>query len=275
MHRPHHPLVPALAAAVLFGCPAPGPEAVVFEVTAETSADFGSVVVNGQSAELTFTVKNTGGGRSGAITTTTEGIAAAAFRVTTDGCSGTSLEVGATCSVGVTMSPRSAGAKTAELTARDSRGYGQVAITGAAVTRALLQVTPASFAFGTVATGGSSPDATFTITNAGTEVSGGLGVTLGGAQANQFTKPADTCDGETLAAGATCTIKVRFAPSAVGAATGAVTVTGAPGGTVVIPVGGTGDPVAGSAPAPVDAWNKVFGTFTDNCGGHELYCLQE
>lgn len=240
MHRHVLLFVSALAAAALLGCPAPGPESVVFEVTADTSADFGSVVVNGQSAELTFTVKNTGGGRSDTITMTTEGIAAAAFRVTTDGCSGTMLEAGATCSVGVTLSPRNAGAKTAELTARDSRGNGQATLTGTAVTRALLQVSPSSFAFGTVASGGSSTDATFTITNAGSEVTGDLGVTLGGAQANQFTKPTDTCDGKTLAAGATCTIKVRFAPSAVGAATAAVTVTGAPGGTVVIPVGGTG-----------------------------------
>src|SRR3954447_9561 len=133
MHRHVLLFVSALAAAALLGCPPPGPESVVFEVTADSSANFGSVPVNGQSQELTFTVKNTGGGRSDTIAMTTEGIAAAAFRVTTDGCSGTSLEAGATCQVGVTMSPRNAGTKTALLTARDSRGNGQISITGAAV----------------------------------------------------------------------------------------------------------------------------------------------
>ena len=240
MHRHVLLFVSALAAAALLGCPAPGPESVVFEVTADSSSDFGSVVLNAPSQELTFTVKNSGGGKSDVIAMTTEGIAAAAFRVTTDNCSGTQLEAGGTCSVGVTMTPRSAGAKTAQLTARDSRGSGQLAIRGAGVTRALLQVSPTSSAFGTVATGGTSTDATFTVTNTGSQATGALAVTLGGAQANQFTKPTDTCDTKTLAAGATCTIKVRFAPSAVGAATAAVTVTGTPGGTVTIPVGGTG-----------------------------------
>jgi len=250
MHRHVLLLVSALAAAALLGCPAPGPESVVFEVTADSSSDFGSVVLNGLSQELSFTVKNTGGGKSDVITMTTEGIAAAAFRVTTDGCSGTQLESGATCSVGVTMTPRTAGPKTAELTARDSRGSGQLSISGTGATRAVLQASPTSNAFGTVATGGSSTDATFTITNTGTETTGALAVALGGAQANQFTKPTDTCDTKTLAAGATCTIKVRFAPSAVGAATAAVTVTGTPGGTVTIPVGGTGGTPASLMIAP-------------------------
>jgi len=257
MHRHVLLFVSALAAAALLGCPAPGPEAVVFDVTADSANNFGSVVVNGQSQELTFTVKNTGGGRSGTIAMSTDGTAAAAFRVTTDGCSGTELENGATCSVGVTMAPRSAGTKLANLTARDNRGSGSIGLSGTAATRALLQVAPASFAFGTVATGGSSPDATFTITNTGTETTGALAVTLGGAQVNQFTKPTDTCDTKTLAAAATCTVKVRFAPSAVGAATAAVTVTGAPGGTVVIPVGGSGGTPASLM---IAAANKDYGT---------------
>jgi hypothetical protein len=239
MHRHALPFVSALAAGAFLGCPAPGTEAVVFEVSADAVSDFGPVRVDGQSAELTFTVKNTGGGRSDTITMTTEGIAAAAFRVTTDGCSGTKLESGATCSVGVTMIPRSAGRKEALLTARDSRGNGQLDVTGTAVTPALAQASPTSAGFGTVATGGTSADATFTITNAGTETTGTLSVVLGGPQANQFTKPTDTCDGQTLAGGGTCTIKVRFAPSAVGAANAVVIVTGTPGG-LTIPVGGTG-----------------------------------
>src|SRR4051812_17451530 len=99
MHRHVLLFVPALAAALLLGCPGPGPEAVVFEVTANASSDFGPVLVGADSSEQTFTVKNQIGGKSGRLAITIEGAAPGAFRVTTDGCSGSTLDAGGTCSV--------------------------------------------------------------------------------------------------------------------------------------------------------------------------------
>ncbi|HEY8212197.1 MAG TPA: choice-of-anchor D domain-containing protein [Myxococcaceae bacterium] len=257
MHRHVLLFVSALAAAALLGCPGPGPEEIVFEVTPDTLSDFGPVLIGVQSAELTFTVKNQIGGKSGPLTISIEGPAAGAFRVTTDGCSGDTLEAGATCPVGVTMSPLGAGTKSASLVVRDSHGVGKGGILGTATTRALLQASPASAGFGLVPTGGTSTAATLTITNGGTQPTGTLAVSLGGAGANQFTKPSDLCDGLTLAAGASCVIQVRFAPSGLGAQGAAVTITGTPGGTVTIPLGGTGGTPAALAINPT---SKDFGT---------------
>jgi hypothetical protein len=88
MHRHVLLFVSALAAATLLGCPEPDPDAVAFQVTADTGADFGSVLVGTQSRK-TFTVTNVIGGTSGKLVITLEGGAAAAFRLGTDGCSGT------------------------------------------------------------------------------------------------------------------------------------------------------------------------------------------
>jgi len=250
MHRHVLLAIPALAAAALAGCNCAGPEATAFEITANTASDFGTAVVGAESAELTFTVKNITGGRSGTIDMVLEGMDGAAYRLSSGNCSGEALEPGATCAVGVVLAPQSPGPKPALLVARASNGKGQLAIAGQGLTRALLQASPASNNFGTVPTAGSSPDATFTITNAGTQASGTLSVSLGGAGANQFTKPGDACDGQALAGGGTCTINVRFAPSGLGAQNATVTVTATPGGAVTIPVAGTGGSPAALAVNP-------------------------
>ncbi|HVE82558.1 MAG TPA: choice-of-anchor D domain-containing protein [Myxococcales bacterium] len=257
MHRHVLLFVSALAAAALLGCPGGGPAPTVFELAAQTASDFGTVVVGDQGPELTFTVTNNQGSRSGTITFALEGADGAAYRLSNDACSFSELEPHASCTVGVIFAPLSAGTKTANLVARASTGRGQVALTGKGVTRALLQASPASVNFGTIPTGGNSTDATFTVTNAGGQVTGALAVALGGAGAAQFTKPADACNGATLAAGATCTIRVRFAPSSLGAAGAAVTVTGDPGGTLTIPVAGTG---GSPATLVINPTSKDYGT---------------
>jgi hypothetical protein len=66
-----------------------------------------------------------------------------------------------------------------------------------------------------------SANQTLTVTNSGAVNLAGIGVTL----AAPFSRNGGTC-GTTLNAGASCTILIRFAPTATGAATGSVTITG-------------------------------------------------
>ena len=104
--------------------------------------------------------------------------------------------------------------------------------------------------------GGSSPgsDVVLGITNTGGQASGAMAVSLTGDAAN-FSKTADTCDGQILAAGDTCSITVQPVATADGSYTGTLQVAGTPGGTVSQALSGTAsgfvlpDPCAGSPAA--------------------------
>jgi hypothetical protein len=76
--------------------------------------DYGQVAA-GQTASHTFTLANTGGQATGALTDTLTGVAA--FTVTGDTCTGISLAAGGTCTVTVRFAPASMATDTATLTA--------------------------------------------------------------------------------------------------------------------------------------------------------------
>jgi len=89
-------------------------------------------------------------------------------------------------------------------------------------------------------TGGSSPGANvvFTISNTGELASGAMTVSLTGDTGN-FSKTADTCNGQTLAASATCSITIQPVATENGSYTGTLQVSGTPGGTVSQALSGT------------------------------------
>ena len=105
---------------------------------------------------------------------------------------------------------------------------------------AVLEIDPTSKAFGSLATGSASAGETFTVTNTGGSSSGTLQSFLSGTNPGQFHMSADTCDGVTLAPAATCTVQVAFQPTATGAKTASLKVSGAPGGTATASLTGTG-----------------------------------
>jgi hypothetical protein len=83
-----------------------------------------------------------------------------------------------------------------------------------------LSFTPAPFDYGQVGTG-QAISKTFTLANSGGSATGVLTGTVTGAAA--FTITGDTCTGISLAAGGTCTVTVRFAPSSMAAGTATLT----------------------------------------------------
>jgi hypothetical protein len=98
-----------------------------------------------------------------------------------------------------------------------------------------LHVNPASLSFGDVASGSTSGAQTVTISNPGTSAAPVSSVSVTGpfSQTN-------TC-GSSIAAGGSCTVSVKFAPTGGGALSGTLTVaTSAPGGNVTVPLSGTG-----------------------------------
>jgi hypothetical protein len=112
---------------------------------------------------------------------------------------------------------------------------------------AALATDATGFAFGDQVIGGSSAEQTATYTSVGNADATIASVGFGLSDADQFTVSADTCSGQTLTPGATCSVSVRFAPTRLGpgmVAALAVAYQGGHGGVRVVV---TGNPVLGLA----------------------------
>jgi hypothetical protein len=183
---------------------------------------------------------------------------------------GASIAAGASCTVSVTFTPSTASAESATLvitvTIKDGglsssqlfkvslSGTGSASVPG-------VGLSPASLTFGGQLLTTTSTAQTVTLTNTGTgaltvnsiAASGDFAETSAGTSACPVS-PA------TLAAGANCTISVTFAPTAVGARTGTLTITDNAGGSPhTVPLSGTGWNFTLTAPMSVSvkAGNSV------------------
>ena len=203
------------------------------------SHTYGSVTIGASSVSQTYTVTNTGQGASGPVSVSISGPDAGDFTENSTTC-GTPVAAGSSCTVSVTFTPTATGAHTATLTATASPG-GSVtaALSGGGAARALLAISPPSFDYGQVVPGTPAAAKTYTVTNNGLAPSGTLTVALGGTNAGDFVLDSTTC-GAKLAAGASCTVQVHFAPAVTGAADATLSVTASPGGTATAGLAGTG-----------------------------------
>jgi len=215
---------------------APPPPAVL-TITPLTQP-FGSQAQGTTSGAKTFTITNTGGSESGAITPVITGTNSADFAAT-NGC--TTLIPAGTCIISVTFTPSSPGGKTANLVVSASPGGSVMAtMDGSGTAVGDLTLSPGSHSFTPTVVGTTSalPDKTFTITNPSGTASGPLTVTATG-DSSEFTKVSDNCNGMAVAAAGTCTIVVRFAPLSAGPKVAGYTIVGNPGGTLTAAVTGT------------------------------------
>ncbi len=215
---------------------APPPKPAVLSM-APAMNDFGSVLITQTSSAATFTVSNSGEATSGMITPVITGTNAADFTAT-NGC--TTLAGGGTCIVTVTFHPTTAGTKSASLAVSGSPG-GTVmaALLGVGNTPGTLTISPSSLSFTSVVAGATGTQQTFTVTNTGGVATTVLTTTKAGSDPGEFTKVMDTCNGQTLAAAATCTVAVNFAPSTAGAKAASFIVAASTGGSVTGAVTGT------------------------------------
>ena len=145
------------------------------------------------------------------------------------------------------------------------------AIETASVLNRSASVTPGSLSFGTWVTGSNSTTQNVTVTNTGNVALNGGSFTLVGAfsrvTTGAFPGNAPNCTG-TLATGASCTVKVRFSPTAATAFNGSLTVayTGATVTPASVTLTGTGAvTLAFSGPTPslvTGGTNAHSGTIT-------------
>ena len=145
------------------------------------------------------------------------------FAISANTC-GASLNTGSSCSVSVTFSPKAVGTRNATLVFTDNSFNGSpqmVTLTGLGTA---LSLTPASQDFGSVAVGTSGPTLPFTLKNYGSAAVSISSVAITGTNAGDFLLISNTC-GNSLAGGATCTVRVKLYPLASGPRSAALTIT--------------------------------------------------
>jgi len=203
---------------------------------APASLNFGAVATGVTSAAKTVTLTNVG---TTALTLTAMAITGtnAGDFVQTHTC-GASLAAGASCTFSVTFKPTATGARSAALSVTDSAsGSPQtVPLSGVGTTAKLA---PTSLSFGSVTVGTTSAAKTVTLTNVGTTALTITGFAITGANPGDFSQT-HTC-GASLAAGASCTISVKFKPTVKGARAAALSVSdNASGSPQQVTLSGTG-----------------------------------
>jgi hypothetical protein len=195
---------------------------------------FADTTVGVKSAGQTVTVTNPGGAGLSGLTLGVSGTASADFLVAAPAGSGgctAALGSGASCSMVVSFKPSVAGGRTAFLTASSTTAGvapASASLSGTGLTLAALGVTPGQLTFGTTLLGQTSATQMVTVAN-----SGGTGVadlSVGVTEGFGVDGATTTCT-RVLAAGASCLVGVVFAPTAGGAATGALTANSLVGGT--------------------------------------------
>jgi len=216
-------------------------------IVSPNGLEFNSQLIATTSPTQTVTATNE---TTASIDISSIAISGAGFAIVSNTC-GTSLEVGASCTVGVTFSPTVIGDAVGALTFTDNAiGSPQSVSLQGSGTGAVV-ASPTSLDFGTVTSGATSASQTITVTNVQS-----VPVTFSSiGSIGNFTVASNTC-GPSLAAGATCTIGVKFSPNAVGMFNGALTFTdNGPNGPQVVNLTGTG----GGTPVTLSTTSLSFG----------------
>lgn len=195
------------------------------------SGAFGNQPVGTTSASQSFTYTN-----SGATPVTLTAVTLTGdYAIVSNTCSGTGtlpVAAGGTCTVGVTFTPSAAGNRTATLTFTDTIGSQAVALSGNGTQAAVTFTGPAPVL--TTTTGNlTTKNGVITVRNSGTApltlsatVAPSIAKISGTGTGTASIQPGGTCSlGGIVAAGATCTINVRWAPTNTLTANLAVTIT--------------------------------------------------
>lgn len=220
--------------------PLDGAGAAVGGFTAQPSQlTFGSVQTGTTSASQTLTITNSGGAALAGVELSLAGD----FALAGNTCPAT-LAAGASCTTGIVFRPSATGNETSTLTLTSTSAGTTPAViplSGTGIPPGSIFATPTVASFGSVTIGQSSPSQTVTLQNTGAAALPGLKFTVSG----DYSLLSNNC-GVTLAAGASCTLNVSFAPSQAGTRIGSVTVTSTATGFTPLVVGltGTGLPAA-------------------------------
>jgi hypothetical protein len=239
---------------------------------APSALNFGSVATGSTSSAQTVTVSNPTGSAA----------SVSAISVTGDftqaNTCGSSIAAGASCTVSVKFTPAAAGARTGTLTVSAGGITNSVSLSGTGTTAgggsATLSASPASVAFGSEAVGSTTAAQSVTVSNTGSAAASVSSVSAGAPFAET-----NTC-GASIAAGASCTVSVKFTPTATGGAAANLTVaSNATNPSLTVALTGTGTSGGGStstnlalnAPITASSFTQVYVASNANDGDTSTY----
>jgi len=182
-----------------------------------TSVTFNPQVVGTTSTATTITATNAG---SVALVVSGDGVAGADpgdFQLSTDTCTGKTLQPGGTCTVSVAFTPTANGARSASFVLGGNAQQGSVPLSGSGIP--IVSLTPSPANFGLQQVGTSSASTAITLTNNGPATLNVTSATVTGTAASDFVVTSDTCSSGSFTTTQTCTISVKFSPSVIGTRT--------------------------------------------------------
>jgi hypothetical protein len=157
------------------------------------------------------------------------------FTVAADGCAGKTIAAGTSCTIAVTFAPTDSGYYYGSFVADAPGRHAEAYFVGIGLTR--LEIAPFVQNLGPVPVG-TTAAATFTVTNISPIPAGPIADAIGAywfiwdyLPFDYFTTTSDNCAGHTLAANASCTVMVNFAPTSPTVQAEALTVTAPLAGT--------------------------------------------
>lgn len=209
-------------------------------------------------------LSNAGGIATGPLSVTVSGVSPDAFTI--EGCRGEPIAPGGTCALQVSFSPKTAGARSAQVRIAANPGGQVLAALDAAAVPTLLAIDADAESFEATALGDVSPAVRFQIENLSERDSGALEVRFAGADGDAFRSEHDQCDGVSLAPGARCTFEVVFAPLTRGTNTAEMLVQSPASGLVRVAFDGLAlAPAAlGVAPESIDFGGWAKGSITSS-----------
>ncbi len=179
-----------------------------------TSLTFGNQLLGTTSAAQTVTLTNTG-----TAALSVSGMAASGDFAETNSCR-SSVGPGASCTVSVSFTPSTTGARSGSVTITDSAaGSPQIITLSGTGVAPGVNLSATSLTFGNQPIGTTSGAQLVTLTNVGSAT-----LTISVLTVNGDFAQANNC-GTSLAAGSNCAISVTFTPTAAGPRTGSVTIT--------------------------------------------------
>jgi len=187
------------------------------------SLSFAATIVNQTAASQDITISNTGG-TSATLSAPVLSGNTGDFALYANTC-GATLAPQTGCTLSITFTPTASGARSATLSITDNAGTASAAIQTASISGvgnapATDTLSALALSFPQQQIGTTSGSQTITLTN-----SGGVPLTLIAASVSPGDFSVINACGNSLAAHATCAIKITFSPTAVGTRTATLTIT--------------------------------------------------
>jgi hypothetical protein len=232
------------------------PPAPVF-FAAPGSGSFGTQRV-GSTTTRSIQIRNNGLAAMPAFDTVA--VSGAGFATSADGCGGVALDSGASCSVDVNFTPGANGAHTGSLVLTENGTPHTIALSGSGA-QSGLSASPGIMNFFSELVGTTGAERALTITNTGLLPLNVTGATISGPNAAEFAITTNTCT--SVAAGANCTIGMRFFPTAGGTRNATLTLTtDAPGSPHSVPLTGSGTAIPAVGATTAGGATTAAGTTT-------------